>query len=219
MKTSLFCTAAAACVLLSGVSLQAGAAESADLTVTGTIRPAACNITLGNNGTVDFGTISAQSMSSTALTELTNDSMSLQITCDASTAVGIDLTDNRADSKITVADVENAQLFGLGKSGETNIGAYAIEIPGQGSAGSNTTWSISSADGTGNWSSVANNSRTRTDRIYSWSTVGAAATTPSTLTTVTQPLRVRAWLNNTTNLPVSSNISLDGSATITVVYL
>jgi len=199
--------------------MQAGAAETADLAVRGMIRPSACNITLSNNGQVDFGTISAQTLHATRTTQLPDAVLNMQISCDAATAVAVSLTDNRADSKMPVSGVGATWTFGLGKTGETNIGAYSMTLDSV-TADGTTARPLASANQGSTWSAMSGTyTLSAISRIYAWSTAGGSSTTPSALTNVDQQIRVHTWVNNTTAMPVDGPIALDGSTTISVVYL
>src|SRR5262245_56880232 len=75
-------------VLLS-TCVGAQAAESADLTVKGMIRPSACNIILSGNGQIDYGMISATELAKkTVLSSLGVHNLNLLITCDVATRIG-----------------------------------------------------------------------------------------------------------------------------------
>lgn len=66
---------------------QAFAASTVDLTVDGSITPAACTPTISNNGVFDFGNISAGDLSATKSTSIGAKRFSYSITCDAPTAI------------------------------------------------------------------------------------------------------------------------------------
>jgi type 1 fimbria pilin len=108
------------------------AAESADLSVKGVIRPSACSVALSNNGTVDYGTISAKSLSATDVTKLPDRDVTMTINCEAATKVGFKVVDNRDG---TASDVLNpidpaakgGVPFGLGAVDGKNLGGYGIQ--------------------------------------------------------------------------------------------
>ena len=117
--------------VLLGLACSQAMASTTELTITGTITPSACTPTLGNNGLVDYGRLSVESL------EATNDSYSLPeknltftVDCAASTLFALIGTDNRSASS---ADQNG---FGLGLHGVTSIGHYALlfenaELDGQ----------------------------------------------------------------------------------------
>jgi len=197
------------------------AAESADLSVKGVIRPSACSVALSNNGTVDYGTISAKSLSATDVTKLPDRDVTMTINCEAATKVGFKVVDNRDG---TAADVLNpidpaakgGVPFGLGAVDGKNLGGYGIQAR--------------VADATADGATVAdvvlvNGTSLSTYGNYvvptwetGWSNTNGG--TPHAYTTISQVLRIVGGLNSTANLPsLTSNVELDGSATISVVYL
>ena len=109
------------------------AAESADLAVKGVIRPSACSIALSNNGTVDYGTISAKSLSATDVTKLPDRDVTMTINCEAATKVGFQVADNRVGTAAPILNnVDPSVLdlagYGLGAVDGKNLGAYGIKV-------------------------------------------------------------------------------------------
>ncbi|RZT39586.1 DUF1120 domain-containing protein [Cupriavidus agavae] len=212
--------------LLATASVGVFAAESADLTVKGVIRPAACNVTLSSDGAVDFGTIPAQSLSATAATKLPEKQVTMTMSCDAAAKVGYRVVDNRAASASAILNgvdstIANTMGFGLGSVGGKNLGAFAIRaLPADASGdGSAVVGSTRSTDGGATWSGTSSVSNyVAPETVYAWSTSDGGS--PSSFTTISQVLKVIGALNSTANLPdLKSDVSLDGSATISVVYL
>ncbi|MDA8486729.1 DUF1120 domain-containing protein [Pseudomonas resinovorans] len=192
------------------------AANSVDLRVTGTITPAACNISSTGGGNFDFGSLSAQELNATATTpwgELRND---LSITCSGATLVGIKALDNRAG---TAADSQS-RSFGLGLDSQGNkIGFYHITTTAtptvNGSAGSSTR----SQDNGATWATNASAAiTTDQNHIVSWNAAGSPDD-PVPVTSVSQTIRVNVHIAPENTLDTSSDITLDGSATIELVYL
>ena len=70
-------------------SATAALADSVDVRVIGTIVPAACTPTLSGGGTVDYGTIKAQSLNATGYTTLAEKQLDFAINCDSPTKVSI----------------------------------------------------------------------------------------------------------------------------------
>lgn len=211
--------------LLATASMGALAAESADLAVKGTIRPAACDVTLSGDGSVNFGTIASRSLSESAATKLPEREITMTISCDAAATVGYQIVDNRASSASQIlnsvdATIANNMGFGLGAVDGRNLGAYAIRaLPADATGDSGAiTGSSRAADGV-TWqptSTVSNYVAPAT--VYTWSATDGG--NPSTFTTVSQILKVTGALNSTANLPsLSTNVELDGAATISVRYL
>ncbi|WP_404994474.1 DUF1120 domain-containing protein [Cupriavidus pauculus] len=205
------------------------AAESADLSVKGVIRPSACSIALSNNGTVDYGTISAKSLSATDVTKLPDREVTMTINCDAATKVGFEVTDNRGESGSWILeDIDpgawGAYPMGLGAVDGKNLGAYEIQArvadaTADGAPVADVVFAGPSG-ATGSLSRMGN--YTNINTVVSWSdtVAGDSRATPNSYKTISQVLRIVGALNSTANLPsLTSNVELDGSATISVVYL
>ncbi|MFJ7316650.1 DUF1120 domain-containing protein [Pseudomonas sp. NPDC098747] len=186
------------------------AANSVDLRVTGTITPAACDITLVG-GDVDFGSLSGSDLSSTSDTPLTPIVRNLNILCTGATQVGITAIDNRAGTNASHA-------YGLGvDSASEKIGGYAIDFKAtttDGSAGQLTRSNDSGATWTRMSSGFIEPSPTQ---IWSWAATGTNAPIP--VTSVNQEFEIDASIAATNTLDTSTEITLDGSATIELVYL
>ncbi len=201
------------------------AAESADLAVKGVIRPSACSIALSNNGTVDYGTNSAKSLSATDVTKLPDRDVTMTINCEAATKVGFRVADNRSGTGSWILDVVDPGAwavtpYGLGAVDGKNLGAYGIQARvADGTADGaavgdvvflNNPTSPESLSDYGNY--------TNGPWLVSWSETGGG--TPHAYKTISQVLRIVGGLNSTADLPsLTSNVELDGSATISVVYL
>ncbi|SDQ90732.1 MULTISPECIES: DUF1120 domain-containing protein [unclassified Pseudomonas] len=213
MKTSVLTLA----VFIGVVSANTFAATT-DLTVTGTITPAACSPTLGNGGVIDYGAVS--------LTDLEGDStnyrlpvktLSLAIDCDAATTFALMTRDNRLDT-LDPRDY----TFGLGMHQDQSIGSYMM------------TWEFENTlvDGEQGFNFYSN------DGGQSWDGMGDdrgnllnASRVPlsrtgfnSRISHRLEPIRnvnvmmdVRGFIKK--SLVVNGSIPIDGSATIEVVYL
>ena len=215
------------------------AADTVDIDVTVTTDAAACTPTLSNNGIVDFGKQSAARLSGTHYTQWGSKGITLNITCEASTAVAISARDSRTDSLSYGADANGnvgpqsplngqgtisnpARLFGLGKTVEgKNIGSYAIVLETDGvqvQDGSNTpaVGIVGSASVDGPWSADAVPALP-SDLAWYYTFAIKNSTTVQPITTATVPLNVSASIAN--DLSSGSSILLNGQATISLIYL
>jgi len=116
--TAVVCLAAA-----SNVS----AASSTDLSVKGTITPAACVPQLSNGGVVDHGKISINDFvgTGTPIKQLPAVSLQLSVSCDAATFFAVQSTENRKD---TAAD-NSPSSFGLGLGeDDQKLGLYTLAM-------------------------------------------------------------------------------------------
>ena len=206
--------------------LGAHAAQSADLTVKGMIRPAACDIDLSGGATADFGVISARALSATTPTVLPARIVTLTITCNPGAKVGITTTDNRSG---TVNDAASAALigtpgytFGVGEVGGKNIGAYSLMLGTnagvQATADGRNVTAIYSQDGGNAWISSLQGPAQPGVRLHGWAAPGESL--PGTFNLITQPIKVTLALGKTGDLPdLSQDVPIDGLATISLKYL
>lgn len=212
------------------VSFAAHAAETTELKVKGVVRPAACTPSFTSGGVIDYGTIPAKSLSATDYTVLTEKTIAFTVTCDGDAKVAISGTDNRASSvlaggttKINSVYADNYS-FGLGSVGGKNIGAYIIRLmpttfnsTNANGTASNNVDIIQSDNGGSNWATTGTVGAFYKARMFSFGAGGT--TTPAAYKTLTGTLAVQAVLNKSTELPVTQDIQLDGSATLEVKYL
>lgn len=201
-----------AVVVLAGNST-VHAASSVDLTVKGLITPAACTPALSGGGVVDYGKISVQDLNPSGYTWLPEARLQLTVVCDAQTLMAINSTDNRAGTSW-------GTLYGLGlASTGTRIGGYDLLTQngtGDGVAGlmieTNTNdigngWM--DAEGMGwqpNWMRTLNGGSSNNPF-------------PLALKTLQTDVVVRPLIVDKNTLPLAEEIEMDGSASLTVVYL
>lgn len=193
------------------------AADTADLTVTGVIKPVACTPSFVGGGNVDFGNISPTKLSSTSHTKLGLRSVNYTITCDAPIAMATRFVDARAGTGWTTG--ADKLSFGLGKSGKGWIGGYILQQKNNdllvdGKAAS----IIHSGDKGASW--VADGD---VNHVIDGSTLVSFAPSgtliPGAYKTVAGKLQLETMIAPTSQLDLSSDIRLDGLATMEVVYL
>jgi hypothetical protein len=222
--------ARAAAVIAAAVSclapIGAHAAGSADLTVTGVIRPAACSTALSGGAIADFGTISARALSATAATVLPAQIVTLTITCNTATKVGITTTDNRAG---TVNEAAGTAListpgytFGVGAIGGKTIGAYSLMLGSnagvQATADGASVTAVYSQDGGKQWISSLLGPAQPGVRLHAWAP--SSSSPPAAYKVITQPIKVTLALGKTGDLPpLDQEVQIDGLATISLSYL
>jgi type 1 fimbria pilin len=105
-------------LLASTLLLSAGhALAGSDLSVTGRIQSGACNLALGNGGTIDLGTLSRKDLKENDEKSLHVPDVTLAIDCQTPTKVAIKSINNR----------ENAYgAYGLGSTGRSCICAVRM---------------------------------------------------------------------------------------------
>lgn len=209
------------------------AAESASLSVTGTITPATCDVTL-SAASIDLGNIAASTLTQQANTKAGSD-ITVNIACDAPAAVAVQTTDNRASSAITIAEaLENlglsmqnmtdANIFGLGTdSANNNVGILILGITGatvDGSANPNLLSSLDKASWTATRVSTSRGLSLTKDGYFASASASAAdATSPVAFTNATYTISSGVVLKKGDQYPSGESVSLDGNVTFSVVYL
>jgi type 1 fimbria pilin len=202
-------------------------APSVTLKVTGKIKPPACTAAITGGGTYDYGNISTNALSPSDITMLEVKSDTFTVSCDAKAKVALKMAD---DKEGTEAFTSGANFFGrsglasdvymgLGTANTKPIGAYAVRLKPDGvTADSAKVDVIASADSGNSWSKSTHGIfSTTTGARSSWAIDGT--TTPLAAKVVTGTLDVQAAIEKTANLDLSSEIDLDGQATIELVYL
>lgn len=212
------------------------AATSAELRVTGSITPPPCSIVLDGDGNLNFGSQAFSTLAADG-TRFAERTIGVNITCEGPARVGLRVVDNRASSKVAKASLaatawpNNATtlgdqyVYGLGTTanGTANIGGVMFGFQG----------GVVTTDGTANSHVIysADRSSWQFDPIaraymtpdMTYAFVRGAATTdnstPTTITTVRGNLVVVPTINRNSALPAGHIIELDGSATLTLMYL
>lgn len=198
-------------------------AQSVDVSVIGTIEPAACIPTISGGGVIDYGVIAASTLNSTSFNVLPARTGTFTINCDAPAQVGITAADNRAASRVPGAvaainaaytDVRN---FGLGTVSGANVGGYIMQLAGVNVDAANNVPRLLSTNGGATWAAAGGVLYNDNAAIMSWGASAAAGVTPGEV--ITGNFIVQAVLNKGSDLPLTSDVPLDGSATLTLVYL
>ena len=195
-----------------GTVNSAFAASSTDLTVTGTITPAACTPTLANGGVVDYGNISAKDLKVTASTPLEPKTLQLAVNCDAPTQFAIHPIDNRRDSGGPFPT-----LYGLGMiNGSEKLGYFELRLSNL-NADVASRFVQSSDDGS-TWTNVIDNSPISSNRLFALGSL-TAPFSPNQITSATMDITVTPSINRADGLTLTDEVKLDGSATLQIKYL
>lgn len=198
-----------------GCSSLGAFANSADISIVGTITPGACQASFVND-TVDYGDIRSESLSAVELNSLDLKQVDYVVTCDSPTAVATTWTDNRSSS----SHGGGVEHFGLGMDGESKIGHYELthleaDTTGDGSNVSllvrreGSSWGPGSSVGFKVWRFGLQH--------YGYAASGTAA--PEAFSTYSGRLELQAYVAPTRELDLSKDVRLDGSATLSLVYL
>ncbi|CRM33930.1 hypothetical protein [Pseudomonas sp. 37 R 15] len=216
MKKMLGVTVGTLCLI---ASIGAHATSVAQLIVRGTIKPVACNVSLGAGGVVDYGNIPASSLSGVQPTPLAAKTVSMNLNCGQKGAqFRVMLTDLQAASKvpnILGAGFTEVQNYGLGMEGGKRTGGYSVTLKDLRSSGGTLSPITRSAD-TGAWQN-SDGKVAQSPAQYSWRSGSAAV--PASITTLTGTLEVKAVINRTQDLDINRDITLDGRTNISVDYI
>lgn len=184
------------------------AASTTDLTITGSITPVACTPSLSAGGLIDLGKISSRDLATDANTLVDTSSLELTMACDASTKFALEAIDNREGSGI-------GSGFGLGLTpDDEQLGFYSIKINNPTADGSPVV-AIGSADGGITWAAQPDIQKGKL------SSVGAVGTPTAQIPVedVAMTLEVATYIARTDGLTLTSEVTIDGSATIEVKYM
>ncbi|RZI70889.1 MAG: DUF1120 domain-containing protein [Pseudomonas sp.] len=215
------------------LSVSLGAhAVGANISVTGTVTPDACTIALGNNGNVDYGTLTASVVRSYDLWfgthyTLPNKDIAIEVNCPSATRVGLSVLDNRATTKengLTRPGIK----FGLGLSGTQPIGFYEIQTHSiqigltRGGTPNNAGSSLIRDMSGGPWiyqsSDVPSGYLSQLSvTSFSTGTTRTAQLTP--ITRLSGTLRISTKVSTRAIDGLVGNLSLAGATTIQMVYV
>lgn len=210
------------------------AAPAAELKVTGSIVPSACQLTLGNNGLVDYGKIPSTTLQRNAFTILRGIDVGFNIKCEAPARVAITAKSGRgasavnkegalgelADPGITLYGVASgkASSAGLGLHNDKGIGGYVMAVHSGNFKAENNKVKLILSDNSVNWTVIEGFYPAFSESIqyFSWSSDGKQ---PSSHTTFSGIFNIQAYLNKSTELDLSKEVKLDGLATLELFYL
>ena len=185
------------------------AASSTDLTVTGSITPAACDISLASGGIVDIGKKSVNDLHSTNNTLINTTAMQLTMACSESMLFMLNPIDNRPNTAAGGGD-----YFGVGLTpSNQKLGFFDIKIK-ESKADTNLVQAIGSTDGGANW--------IKQDNIMKGNQSSVAATSDHSaridVKDLTMDLEINTYIAGTDNLTIDNEVPIDGLATIEVWY-
>jgi type 1 fimbria pilin len=237
-KKGLVASATLAATSLMTASAHAG--TSAELKITGKITPPSCELSLGGNGVVDFGSTAFNALNVDG-TRLASKTVQLNVTCEGATRVALSVLDNRASSKVSkaslniaawasaVASINDDFIFGLGtaidadqkpaKIGGVMFGFKEGKTTVDGNFNPNVIYSSDKATWSFDPTIRQYMSPTLTYSFVNGIAGSVGNTTPAPLRTVSADLLVTPTINRSGELPTTDVIDLDGSATISLVYL
>lgn len=186
------------------------AASTVDLSVKGSITPSACTPALGNGGVADYGKLSVQDLRQDLPTYLPTHNFEMTVTCEAATLFAIESKDNRAGTESS-PDYYN---FGLGLiNGSEKLGYLTLDIRGPVADDANVR-AIGSRDAGTTWEYEGS---FMDDGLSSFADMTTPAPIP--VQRLVAGLDLRAVIAPAKDLTLTEEVPIDGSVTMTVVYL
>lgn len=222
-----------ALAVLSATSMSAMAVE---VKVSGTITPAACTPSIPGSAEVNYGTISPTLLSATAYTLLDEQELEISLLCDAPAKMGFSVQNGRLGSMagVTAEGVGGAgrvpvSMFGStstdgaglgtgGTGGTQKIGGYGIRLMGV-TTDTNPADVISKGSAETTWVKNASGSLYEAAKIRQTSWAKPGEVLPVAFTEMKGTLKVQAYINKKSELDTATEVKLDGSTTISLVYL
>lgn len=211
-------TALAATVLFSPSAYTLASASKADLSVKGIIAPVACEPTLSNAGQIDLGKISRQDLNIDKRTRLRDETLDLSIRCIAPVRFALRMRDNRDGTALVDSEI----YYGLNLDSSNNkIGLYSLhfdpattvvdalpEVYRTDSTTGGTAWSTS------NTRPIPIGARS----YLGFTNLSGSTAGPVAIQHLNSQVTLQTVIAPTSELDLSSEIRLDGSATLEVVY-
>ncbi|MHA4977561.1 DUF1120 domain-containing protein [Pseudomonas extremorientalis] len=200
----------------------AQATTVAELKVTGTIKPASCNLSMTGDGIVSYGNILSSSLSQGSPTPLRELTTPVKINCGTGyTPFGLTFNDLQSTSRVPGilsalgqghSEIHN---FGLGTVAGKKTGGYAITLRDLQSP-SATLSLITRGSDVGAWLN-SDGKVARLPSQYSWRS--GTTLVPASLSQMNGTIAVRAVINKAQDLTLTRDVLLEGRASLTLVYL
>jgi type 1 fimbria pilin len=189
-------------------------ARTADITVSGSIVPPACNIQLSNGGVVNLGQVDLATLDQTNPTDLAIQNVTVGISCTAAAKVATSVTEDRPGTSYTVGN----DYFGLNNTASGNpIGHYRV-FAEDGLADTVAATVIGSANGTA-WSSPVGGVPVEHGAGRKFTSLGSTATGPAAAMALQWTLRIEPTIAPANSLAITGSQAIDGQMTLTLAYL
>lgn len=209
MKTSLSLLSSA---LLLTMTSSTFAASSVDLTVKGLITPSACAPGLSSSGIIDHGKVAAKDLKQDNWTLLGNHTLQLSIVCDAPTLLALKGTDNKGEA------YDPMNTYGLGLVSGKKLGGYSLALGNSVADGAAITV-IASSDNGLTWRESVPGDVWPVTYHASFGDRSSGSWAPSPVQQVTADLMVQTLIAPTAGMDLSTEVPINGSATLEVKYL
>lgn len=199
------------------LSASAHAADTAELTVKGTIRPSACLASFSGNSVVDFGSLKADPQLKARFKDLPPQSVAMRISCDGPTKIAVKAVDNReASREQDIPDVDAGEHFGLGLYRGKSIGSYMVYF-GTAVADGQSVSILARPNSRAAWGAPpVNKHRLRQDGAQL--SFGASGT-PTAFKELVTNFDILVKLSRVAYQLMADDVQLDGSISIEMLYL
>jgi type 1 fimbria pilin len=220
MKKIIGLTLGIACL---AAALGAHATTAAELSVRGTIKPAACNLTLTGAGVVNYGDIPSGTLLPGAFTPLQERTVPLSITCaSGATKFGLTFKDLQSASKVPGilnalgTGYTEAHNYGLGMVSARKTGGFAITLRDLKSSGTTLVPIMRASASTTSWQ-TSDGKAAQSPTQHSWRS--GTPFIPATISQLSGTIAVRAVINRPQDLDLSRDVTLDGRASLELNYI
>ena len=205
--------------------------DTADLRVTGTIVPGACEANFAGNGLIDFGSVNWMNFEEDDYAFLPFGNATLNVTCPSARTLSFTIEDPLYDTALLergfmalLAVRSRVEVFGFGAIGEGDnrvslggysVGPHPVNFPTVDGDAYRVLYQRSATE----WSDLPGPER-RFDHAgtpYTLGKVGAGAA-PVAGRAFVMPLRVSAALNREALLQLPAEVKLNGQAVFSIVY-
>jgi len=212
-------------LLLLSTAAHTQAATTATLTVTGTVSPPTCDVSIPSSA-LDLGVMPSFRVASYPLKDnvaytVPARSVALTITCDGALPFALNFSDNKVAGK-PVIGADTAYYYGLGTIGAYSLKFTDLTVIDSASATKKPAGYLYRAKASvGAWSiasTVPDSTLFKPDNYLGFRAAGNE-TTPSALRGISGTLSVQPYLMKTLVDGIATDIKLDGSATITLQYV
>lgn len=208
-----------ATALLLSTAICAHAASVVELTVNGTLTPVACTPSFSNNGLVDFGKISRQELNVDKRTQLRDETLDFGIHCNLPARFALIMRDNREGSAIANSEIYYGLKFD--RSGN-KIGLYSLHFD-PASTVVDALPQVFRTDSTTQgraWSTSRSSPIPIGAKSYlGFTDVAGSTAGPVAIQNLSSRVTLVTVIAPTSTLDLSDDATLDGSATLEVVYL
>ena len=230
-------TSLAAAIALLGLAANANAADSADLTVTGTVKSPACGITLSGGGNANFGPLARSLLKSDRSVGVGAKPITATVQCDEDTLLSLKVVDTKPTEKpaeamnftfegTTIPGASTSHgndfILGLGLSpDDTPIGGYLLAFGKPKVDGTDAFYITANSTNTTAYTNYdANVLYFRKDsQTYFGANSNGTAIMNMPGKVHEYPMAVAVSLDMSGRIPGDQDIILNGRATLEVVYL